>query len=420
MGVKTSNNAFSLLATTINSVATSMSVTAGQGVRFPAASVGSGDYFYATLLDVANNIEIVKVTDRSTDTFTVVRGQDGTTARSYNSGSRIELRVTAALLGDLPIRTLQTADYADASVTTVKLGASGVSAGIYGGNGLTPKVTVNSKGQITNITEDTAVVDRQQFDGTSGGSTPTAFTWTKPTKGTYVRIQMWGGGAGGARQAVNATQANGGGGGGYLEKTLLLADLGNPSYSGTVAHGGIGKTAANGAGTSGGTTTFLGYTVGGGEARVAFQQNVAIGAGQGTIAAMGGAPFTTLPGGQSDGLISDQVNASIEILQTAIFSGGAGVQKNTQLAQTITNSGFTVTNGTGQNSIHGGGGGGGKPVAAGAASPGGQSMHGGGGGSSSLFSSGDGAAGQAPAGGGGAGFNAGGNGAAGRVLITVW
>jgi hypothetical protein len=419
MGVQTANNAYSVLATTINSTATSLSVTAGQGARFPAASVGSGDYFYATLLDVANNIEIVKVTNRSTDTFTVVRGQDGTTARSYNSGSRVELRVTAALLGDLPIRQLQTADYADASVTTAKLGASGVSAGIFGGNGLTPRITVNSKGQITNITEDTAVVDRQTFDGVSGGASVTAFTWTKPNKGTYVRIQMWGGGAGGARQAVNATQANGGGGGGYLEKTLLLSDLGNPSYSGTVGNGGIGKTAANGAGTSGGTTTFLGYTVGGGEARVAFQQNVAIGAGGGTIAAMGGAPFTTLPGGQSDGLLGDIVNAGVEILQTAIFSGGAGVQKNTTLYQSA-GSGFTVANGTGQNSIHGGGGGGGKPVAAGTASPGGQSMHGGSGGSSSLFSSGDGAAGQAPAGGGGAGFNSGGNGAAGRVLITVW
>jgi hypothetical protein len=419
MGVKTSNNAYSTLAISINATVTSLSVAVGQGARFPTASVGSGDYFYATLIDTTNNIEIVKVTDRTTDTFTVVRGQDGTTARSYATGSRIELRVTAALLGDLPIRKLQTSDYEDASVTSVKLGASGVSAGAFGGNGLTPRITVNSKGQITNITEDTAVVDRQIFDGVSGGTAPTAFTWTKPSKGTYVRIQMWGGGAGGSRQNANGSQAHGGGGGGYVEKTLLLSDLGNSSYSGTVANGGIGKTAANGDGTSGGATTFLGLTVGGGEARLAYQQGTNWGGGNMSAVALGGAPFVSTPGGQMDGFANPYNAAWLAyIYQTATYSGGAGVRKDTTKYQMV--GGYQVADGNGQNSIHGGGGGGGKPVAAGAASLGGQSVSGGNGGSSSAFDSGSGANGQMPGGGGGAGFNAGGDGAAGRVIITVW
>jgi hypothetical protein len=419
MGVQFANNAYSTLAGSINSSVTSISVAASTGSRFPSASVGAGTFFFLTIINTANQYEIVKVTNRSGDTLTVSRGQDGTTARAFTTGDRLELRPTAAALGSLPNRKLAVDDYDDSSVTPAKLAAVGISAGTYGGNGLTPRLTVNSKGQVTGVTEDTAVVDQQIFNGTAGGTTTTPFTWTKPTKGTYVRLQMWGGGAGGSRQAANGTQAHGGGGGGYLEKIMLLSDLGSSSYSGTVANGGIGKTAANGDGTSGGTTTFMGVTVGGGEARLAYQQGYNWGGGNMNLVALGGAPFTTLPGGQQDGY-SNPYNGGwlAYIYLTATFSGGAGMRKDTTKYQMV--GGYSVADGNGQNSIYGGGGGGGKPVAAGAASAGGQSMHGGNGGSSSAFDSGNGGNGLAPGGGGGAGFNAGGDGAGGRVVLTVW
>jgi hypothetical protein len=399
-------------------------VAVGEGAHFPSASVASGNYFYVTIIDTSNNLEVVKVTDRSNDTLTVARGQDGTTARSFALGDRIELRVTAALLGDLPIRTINEDDIDDGAVVSSKLAASGVSAGQFGGNGLTPRITVNSKGLVTAITEDAAVVDRQIFTGDVGGATGTNFTWTKPNKGTYALIQMWGGGAGGSRQAANGTQAHGGGGGGYLEKFILLADLPNSSYSGTVGQGGAGKTSANGDGASGGATTFLGYSVGGGEARLGYQQNVAFSAGDMNVVALGGAPFTTLPGGQQtgDGVTTAWISTAPSwrsyLNQFANFCGGAGVRKDTTKRQMV--DGYTISDGNGQNSIFGGGGGGGKPVAAGAASSGGQSMAGGNGGASSVFDSGSGSNGSTPAGGGGAGFSAGGSGGAGRVVITVW
>jgi microcystin-dependent protein len=99
MAVLVKNNAYSTLASGITAIATTITVAAGTGLRFPAA--GGADYFYATLIDTSNNLEIVKVTARSTDTLTVVRAQDGTTARAYSSGSRIELRITAALIQDI-------------------------------------------------------------------------------------------------------------------------------------------------------------------------------------------------------------------------------------------------------------------------------------------------------------------------------
>ena len=422
MGVQFANNAYSTLASSIGTSNTSITTAAGEGSRFPSASVAAGTYFFLTLIDTSNHYEIVKVTNRSGDTLTVVRGQDGTTARAFNTSDRLELRPTAAGLGSLPNRKLVTEDYTDDSVTTAKLAAVGIPAGTYGGNGLTPRLTINSKGQVTSVVEDTAVVDQQIFNGTAGGTTTTPFTWNKPTKGTYVRIQMWGGGAGGSRQAANGTHAHGGGGGGYLEKTMLLSELSNSSYTGTVANGGIGKTAANGDGTSGGTTTFMGVSVGGGEARLAYQQGTNFGAGDVGSYALGGAPFATTPGGQMDGFTNPWISTAPSwrayMFQTATFSGGAGARKDSTKYQMV--GGYAVADGQGQNSIHGGGGGGGKPIAAGAASLGGQSMHGGNGGASSAFDSGNGANGLAPGGGGGAGFNAGGDGAGGRVVVTVW
>lgn len=98
MGLKVTNNAFGTLNAGINSSATTIVLAAGQGARFP--SLSAGDYFYATLIDVSNNLEIVKVTARSTDTMTVVRGQDSTTARAYSTNDRFELRPTAALFNE--------------------------------------------------------------------------------------------------------------------------------------------------------------------------------------------------------------------------------------------------------------------------------------------------------------------------------
>lgn len=94
MAVKFSNNASATLASSITNVATSIAVTAGQGALFP--SLSAGEFFYATLVNSSNNLEIIKVTARSTDTLTVVRAQDGTAARAYTAGDKLELRPVAA------------------------------------------------------------------------------------------------------------------------------------------------------------------------------------------------------------------------------------------------------------------------------------------------------------------------------------
>lgn len=94
MPIKFSNNASAALAAGISNTVTSLSVASGTGSLFP--TLGAGDYFYATLVDPSNNIEVIKVTARTGDNMTIVRGQDGTTARTFASGDKLEVRLTAA------------------------------------------------------------------------------------------------------------------------------------------------------------------------------------------------------------------------------------------------------------------------------------------------------------------------------------
>ena len=94
------NNCNTTLNGGITAVATSMVVTSATGFPSPTGS----QYFYCTLADAATQttIEIVKVTAVSGTTFTIVRGQDGTTGTIFASGAVVSLRLVRASLNDFP------------------------------------------------------------------------------------------------------------------------------------------------------------------------------------------------------------------------------------------------------------------------------------------------------------------------------
>ena len=101
MGLKLTNNAVSRLASGISSGDLSLSVTPGTGALFP--TLGAGDHFPATLVRASDSaVEIVKVTARSTDVFTIERAQENTTALAFSANDRIELRLTADTIANLP------------------------------------------------------------------------------------------------------------------------------------------------------------------------------------------------------------------------------------------------------------------------------------------------------------------------------
>lgn len=94
MGQLFADAARAYLSAGINNTDTTISIAAG-GALFPVAN--GTDWFKAVLQD-ANGIEIVYVTAHTSasTSFTVTRGQEGTTARSFAAGSVFGLRVTAA------------------------------------------------------------------------------------------------------------------------------------------------------------------------------------------------------------------------------------------------------------------------------------------------------------------------------------
>jgi hypothetical protein len=100
------NNASSSLAASASNSTTTLTLATGHGAKFPAPT--NGNYFLLTLVGIDGNgnenaWEIVKVTGRSNDTLTVVRGQESTTAVAWAAGSRIEKRNTAGTLGSFEV-----------------------------------------------------------------------------------------------------------------------------------------------------------------------------------------------------------------------------------------------------------------------------------------------------------------------------
>lgn len=90
------NNAVSTLSAGCAAGDTTLYIQASHTGRFP--TVTAPNIAYAAIEDASGNIEVVKITARSAGAtaFTVVRGQQGTTARSFIIGDLFELRLTAA------------------------------------------------------------------------------------------------------------------------------------------------------------------------------------------------------------------------------------------------------------------------------------------------------------------------------------
>lgn len=100
MAIQFANNAATTLFSSVTVFDSQIVVSPGGGALFPNA--GSSNYFMVTVVDkTTSTLEIMKVTKRSGDTFTVVRAQEGTTARAFPSGSPVELRLTAQSILDV-------------------------------------------------------------------------------------------------------------------------------------------------------------------------------------------------------------------------------------------------------------------------------------------------------------------------------
>ena len=250
MAVQLKNNAATTLSADITSSATSISVS--DGSVFPTLS--GSDYTYATFEDVDSNREIVKVTAISSNTLTVVRAQDGTTARAFSDGDKCELRITAALLNDI-------AAQADTDTNTEYTAGSGLTltgtefsnsapdqtVTLTGGTGITTSgtypnftVTNSSPDQTVSLTGSGATTVSGTYPNFTISSTDT----NTDTDTTYT--------AGSGLTLTGTTFSNS-----APDQTVTLTGSGATSVSGTYPNFTISSTDTN-------TDTNTEYTAGSG------------------------------------------------------------------------------------------------------------------------------------------------------------
>lgn len=96
MSFRFSNAASSGLAAGLSATSTVLTLEAGAGSKFP--SITAPDTFQAVIFDPSGVFEIVTCTARTGDSLTIVRAREGTTARTWDTTARIELRLTAAVM----------------------------------------------------------------------------------------------------------------------------------------------------------------------------------------------------------------------------------------------------------------------------------------------------------------------------------
>lgn len=95
------NNVSGVLSTQLSAIATSMVLI--DASNFPAPGA---DHYFVTLIGVDGNgretsWEIVRVTNKVSNTLTIVRAQEGTVAAIWVSGTTVQLRLTAGFATDL-------------------------------------------------------------------------------------------------------------------------------------------------------------------------------------------------------------------------------------------------------------------------------------------------------------------------------
>lgn len=221
------NNATSRLAANLSAAGLTLTVTPGDGAKFPTLS--AGQYFTATLVKANGTKEIVKVTARATDTFTIVRAYEAAagvqTAFSFSAGDKIELRMTAGALGNeldrLDLAALTRAVTKSANYTVVEGDISTLIRVDTSGGVRTitlPLISTLTDAfeiVVTKITSDVNLVNVTPSGGDTinGGSTyslsssfQSAWVIADRTTNTWTAINS---GAGGSAPVIDAFVGNG-------------------------------------------------------------------------------------------------------------------------------------------------------------------------------------------------------------------
>lgn len=300
------NNAKSTIAGAITNTAVTVNLAAGGGALFPNPT--SGEYFVMTFVDAATGLlnEIVWCTARSTDTLTIVRGQEGTTALNWLAGDIAASLWTAGQAAQMLQQGQVASDIIYYGADTgsanayVLASTSAPTTSYFEGmvivfspaNGCSSASTVNvdslgvkslTRGDSTSLRQGDfaasqvvlAIYDGAKFQipyittNNSPASSAVEFTssttWTVPSGITILKsIQIWAGGAGGGG-SFGANGAGSGGGGGEYAVAYGVPVTPGAVIAITIGAGGAAGDVTPTNGGSGGNTVFASsFSAGGG------------------------------------------------------------------------------------------------------------------------------------------------------------
>ncbi len=188
MAVIPKNFAYSTIATAPSpaTTGTSVVVAPGDGAKF---TIGANAVLWPAGVDpTAANAEIVGITGVATDTLTIVRSQEGTTAQTVAVGWQIDQGTTNALLAELTdLNSAQT--LTNKRITKRVLGLSANSA--------TPAINTDSY-DVVHITAQTATITGFTMSGTPvdgdtlrvsiTGTAAVAITWGTSFEASTVAL----------------------------------------------------------------------------------------------------------------------------------------------------------------------------------------------------------------------------------------
>lgn len=138
------NNASTKLFSTIDKNATELTVSPGTGALFPVISPSKDEHFRVTIVSSTGDFEIVKVTARVDDRFTIERAQEGTIARSFEQNSIVELRLTAGSIEWIAHNLAEL----DSIVTINTAVMKGATSSKDGASGVVPKPVKGSQNKV--------------------------------------------------------------------------------------------------------------------------------------------------------------------------------------------------------------------------------------------------------------------------------
>lgn len=277
---KFTNNAALTLGLDLSSTATTLTLTTGDGVRCPI--LGANEFFLLTLIDSAGDYEIVRVTARTTDTCTIVRGREGTVARAFATGDAAELRWTRESIERLAQKNAVETISAIWTFSNPPVVPDATAANHPITKGQTDAayaaVThVHTLGAITDVSTNNATEGRLpvwrggelQFEHFSDRlfdkkwTATGAHTWTVPTGARMALVIVaaaGGGGGGGDFDPAGSYTGGRGGPGGFALGLISLVGLTDVTVTvGAKGTGGLGASNAGGTaepGTAGGASAF--------------------------------------------------------------------------------------------------------------------------------------------------------------------